>query len=228
MRAVPGVGYTRSASRRLAMSLPSQVSPRPSYSLPSLSVNRAFTGHDSSISIVYPSGPIIYTIRTASLPFVTLTWTAENALVAAGHDCQPILFSGDESSGWAAVGSLDDTTAPKSALGGSKAGYGAASPVGRLNSAAFNTFRNADSRGLGSVPGSPISPSGGGWGGETEMMTVHQNTITSLRPYEGRGGAVTKVSSSGVDGKLVIWDVSNVSGGGGGGLASKMGGMHLR
>ena len=154
---------------------------------------------------MYPGGPTIYTIRSNSLPYVTLTWTSEDALVAAGHDCQPVLFSGSPS-GWHSVGSLDDTTAPKSSIG-ARGASGGPSPVGRLNSAAFNTFRNADSRGLGSSPGG-----GTQLATDTELFTVHQNTISTIRPYEGAPGAVTRVSTSGVDGKLVIWNVNSVSG----------------
>lgn len=163
------------------------------------------SGHDSTISIVYPSGPAVYTIRFASLPYVTLTWTSEDSLVAAGHDCQPVVFSGGPS-GWQAVGSLDDTSAPKTS-GGARGALTGSSPVGRLNSAAFNTFRYADSRGLGSISGggSPLAT-------DTELFTVHQNTITDIRPYEGVPGAVTRVSTSGVDGRLVIWEVNAVSG----------------
>jgi len=117
-----------------------------------------------------------------------------------------VLFSGGPS-GWQAVGSLDDTTAPKTAGGARGALTGSSSPVGRLNSAAFNTFRNADSRGLGSSPGG-----GSQLATDTELFTVHQNTITDIRPYEGAPGAVTRVSTSGVDGKLVVWDVNAVSG----------------
>jgi len=175
--------------------------------------NLSFAGHDSSISIVYPGGPTIVNIRISSLPFVSLTWTAEDSLVAAGHDCQPIVFAGSEA-GWQAVGSLDDTTAPKSS-GVSKFG---ASGVGRLNSAAFNTFRNADSRGQSSLVSGQTSTG-------TELMTVHQNTITNVRPYQSHGGSVTKVSTSGVDGKLVIWDVSNVSGAAG--LVARLSGMNI-
>ncbi|KAN0123729.1 actin-like protein ARPC3 [Russula decolorans] len=165
----------------------------------------AFASHDSTINIVYPGGPTIYSIRSNSLPYISLTWAAEDAIVAAGHDCQPVLFSGGPS-GWQALGSLDDTTAPKSSIGG-RGGVPGSSPVGRLNSAAFNTFRNADSRGLGSSPGGGTSLAT-----DTELFTVHQNTITNVRPYDGAPGGVTRVSTSGVDGKLVIWNVNAVSG----------------
>jgi actin related protein 2/3 complex, subunit 1A/1B len=85
-----------------------------------------------------------------------------------------------------------------------------------LNSAAFTTFRNAAERGQGSPGGLGEGESGG------ELGTVHQNTITSVRGY-GPG----KVSTTGVDGKMVIWNVDNV-GHGTSVLSGRMGGMHLR
>lgn len=169
----------------------------------------AFASHDSSISIVYPGGPVVHNIRISSLPYVTLTWTSEDALVAAGHDCQPVIFSGSEQ-GWALVGTLDDTTASSA----SKAPGARTGTVGRLNSAAFNTFRNADTRG---------HTGGGDAASDTELLTVHQNTITSVRAYEyGGEGIVSRVSTTGVDGKLVIWDVNAVSA-----LTGKMGGLRV-
>ncbi|KAH9180740.1 hypothetical protein EDB89DRAFT_1920818 [Lactarius sanguifluus] len=59
---------------------------------------------------------------------------------------------------------------------------------------------------LGNSPGS-----GSQLATDTELFTVHQNTITDIRPYEGAPGAVSRVSTSGVDGKLVIWDVNAVN-----------------
>ena len=109
--------------------------------------------------------------------------------------------------------------------------------MGRLNNAAFNRFKEADSRGTptaSSAPGTPFSPggpnlAGGVVGGSTgsgasELLTVHQNTITSVRPYEvGDNGAVTKVSTSGEDGRLVVWSVSAAAG-----LVPKLASIHLR
>ncbi|KAG8816963.1 hypothetical protein FRC19_011697 [Serendipita sp. 401] len=195
----------------------------------------AFAGHDSTITIVYPAAPAIITLKGTTLPYLTLTWTAEDALVAAGHDCQPVLFSGTPA-GWKAICSLDDANGPRSSSFASSAstprsatgpGGGGGPPVGRLNNAAFNRFREADSRGTSSIPGTPSSPGGSGLfggsptsgvGGDKELLTIHQNTITSVRPYEwGPNGNVTKVSTTGVDGKLVLWPVSTS-----GGLAPKM------
>jgi len=202
----------------------------------------AFASHDSTVTVVYPGAPAVLTIKSNTLPYVTLTWTSEDSLVAAGHDCQPVLFSGS-AHGWTASGSLDDITGGASArssiLSAQLTGAGAASRsgVGRLNNAAFNRFREADSRGTASAssaPGTPFSPGGpnlaGGLmggatgGGASELLTVHQNTITSVRPYEvGPNGTVTKVSTSGVDGRLVLWPVSAAAG-----LAPKLASIHLR
>jgi len=174
----------------------------------------AFAGHDSTISVVYPgSGPTIHTVRMSTLPLVTLIWASEDSVVAAGHDCQPYVFSGNEG-GWKLIGSLDDTSAPKSTLTPSKFSPGG---PGRLNSAAFNTFKNADSRGISRIG------STGNTQEESELLTVHQNTITSVRPYEGQSGAVTRVSTTGVDGKLAIWNVGSVTA-----LTAKLGSAYLR
>jgi len=182
----------------------------------------AFASHDSSITLVYPGSQAIYTIKLNTLPLLTLTWINENSLVAAGHDCQPFVFSGSEA-GWELTGSLDDPNASKSA-GGARAGLGGASPVGRLNSAAFNTFRNADSRGIRSVTDSPTAASST----ESELFTVHQNTITDMRVYDGVPGNVSRVSTSGVDGKLVVWDVNVVTPASAAGLAGRMSGLQLK
>ncbi|KAJ8331435.1 hypothetical protein BDV3_000770 [Batrachochytrium dendrobatidis] len=58
---------------------------------------------------------------------------------------------------------------------------------------AFNKFRQMDSRAQATT--------------DTELMTTHQNTITSVRPYSGTEQNVSKFTSTGVDGKLVIWDL---------------------
>ena len=170
---------------------------------------------------MYPGGPAVFTIKMSTLPLSTLTWTTEESIVAAGHDCQPLVFAGNQA-GWELVGSLDDPQSNKSS-GGARSGMGA-SPVGRLNSAAFNTFRNAAERGISNAPGSPTASSAT----ESELFTVHQNTITSVRPYEGAEGNITKVSTTGVDGKLVIWDANAVTPVTAAGLAGKMSKMQVR
>ena len=52
----------------------------------------AFTGHDSSITIVYPSAPeqpprAMINISTQLLPFTSLIWNGESEIIAAGYVC---------------------------------------------------------------------------------------------------------------------------------------------
>lgn len=180
-----------------------------------------YSAHDSSITVVYPSGPeqapqAVYTVQLPVLPAISLIFTSETALVAAGHDCQPVLYEGSLEAGWALSRSLDDheKRAGAGSIGGGRIG---ASGVGRLNnSEAFNRFRAADSRGVaqGSAPaaavaGQRLTATG------TELLTLHQNTITSVRAYVGgetSGQDVSQVTTSGVDGRLVLWDVGGVAG----------------
>lgn len=42
---------------------------------------------------------------------------------------------------------------------------------------------------------------------DTLLETVHQNSIKSIRAYSNVNGAATKLSTSGLDGQLVIWDL---------------------
>ncbi|KAG8993941.1 hypothetical protein FRB95_014146 [Tulasnella sp. JGI-2019a] len=108
-----------------------------------------------------------------------------------------------------------------STLGPRGGSDGGAPGIGRLNNEALDRFKTGGSRGgvssppllplqaqvTGSAsPVSAVSGSGSASGGITEMVTVHRNTIISVRPYEfGQGGNVARVSAAGVDGKLVGW-----------------------
>jgi actin related protein 2/3 complex subunit 1A/1B len=52
----------------------------------------AFTGHDSSVTVVYPSAPeqpprAMLNIPTRLLPLNSLIWNGENEIIAAGHVC---------------------------------------------------------------------------------------------------------------------------------------------
>jgi len=147
----------------------------------------AFASHDCTISIVYAlasSQSIHHVVSLPSLPALTLIFSNESQILAAGHDCQVFDLTGS-TDGWAVARSLTGTSGTKTAVGS-----------GRLNSEAFNLFKASDSRGL----------SGGGSGGGTVVETLHQNTITSLRGFEadGRGGW-SSVSTSGNDGRIVVW-----------------------
>ncbi|KAG4305200.1 hypothetical protein PORY_001370 [Pneumocystis oryctolagi] len=142
----------------------------------------AFTAHSSSITIVYPSGnespPVIFTINISQLPYVTLVWINEFEIVFAGYSCQLACFRGNIN-GWKFIGEID--------------GSQSKSQVDDSENYTFNTlknsFRDMDLKGNSE---------------NMSLSTVHQNTITELRIYQKNETSIT-LSSSGIDGKLVIW-----------------------
>ncbi|KAK2738262.1 hypothetical protein FQN57_007125 [Myotisia sp. PD_48] len=143
----------------------------------------AFTCHDSSVTVVYPSAPdqppkAMLNISTRLLPFMSLVWTKEDEIIAAGHDCQAYRLNGNES-GWQVTGSIDKK---------SEAGAGA-----MREESALNKFRQMDLKGSTKD--------------DSKLLSIHQNTISTLRVYEESGGVVRKISSSGVDGRVVVWNV---------------------
>ncbi|KAI9845698.1 MAG: hypothetical protein M1838_001561 [Thelocarpon superellum] len=143
----------------------------------------AFSAHDSSITVVYPSGPdrppkAVVSITTQLLPFMSLVWNGESEIIAAGYDCEAYRLQGS-SQGWAIVGSLESKGRP--GLGGHA-----------REESALNMFRQLDLKGQTKE--------------DTQLRTVHQNTISTLRAYEGGDAApLRKFSTSGVDGRVVVW-----------------------
>lgn len=122
------------------------------------------------------------------------------------------MFEGSLETGWTETGSLDDPSKRATSTGGATSAR--TGGIGRLNnSEAFSMFRAADSRGVSSGGAAPVALAGTRvTASGTELLTIHQNTITSVRAYEGVVGNVSKVSTTGVDGRLVIWDCTSVTG----------------
>jgi actin related protein 2/3 complex subunit 1A/1B len=130
----------------------------------------AFAAHDSSITVVYPSAPeqpprAVVTINTQLLPFMSLIWNGEAEIIAAGHDCEAFRFKGGPD-GWQLSGTLEAKGRP---------GMG-----DQREESALNMFRQMDLKGKVKD--------------DTQLKTVHQNTITMLRPYETSGSSVKKFS----------------------------------
>ncbi|KAF7562222.1 hypothetical protein G7046_g1911 [Stylonectria norvegica] len=116
-------------------------------------------------------------MATPLLPFKSLLWSSEDEIIAAGYDCEAFRFQGGEG-GWELAGTIESKARP---------GLGAL-----REESALNMFRQMDLKGKAKD--------------DTQLKTVHQNTVTTIRPYETSDGRVTKFTSSGVDGRIVIWD----------------------
>jgi len=137
-----------------------------------------FVGHDSRIHFVDISSGNVEKLSLESLPYRHAFFVSEDQVVAGGYDCAPHLFS--FSGRWSFTKSVDENKA----AGGSKQS-GA--------SAARNMFQSKVDMGTTE--------------NETTLTTQHQNAINCLQPFAASGPKVTKFSTTGVDGKLVIWTI---------------------
>jgi actin related protein 2/3 complex subunit 1A/1B len=131
----------------------------------------AFAGHDSSLTVVYPSAPeqppkAVVSVSTQLLPFMSLVWTSEDEIIAAGYDCEAYRLQGSES-GWQLSGSLESKGRP--------------GLQDQREESALNMFRQMDLKGKVTD--------------DTKLKTVHQNTVNTIRSYEEVGGRVSKISS---------------------------------
>lgn len=141
----------------------------------------AFAAHDSTLTVVYPSGPdepprAVLSVSTQVLPFMSLVWSSESEIIAAGYNCEAYRLQGSEQ-GWQLAGSLESKGRP--------------GVQDQREESALNMFRQMDLKGSAKD--------------DTKLKTVHQNTINTMRSFEESGGQVRKISTSGVDGRVVIW-----------------------
>lgn len=132
----------------------------------------AFAAHDSSITVVYPGGAdapprAVISVSTQLLPFMSLIWNGDSEIIAAGHDCEAYRFKGNEG-GWQLTGSLESK------------GRTGAGP--EREESAFNMFKQMDLKGKSNKD-------------DTQLKTVHQNTVNTIRVFEASGGDVRKFSS---------------------------------
>ncbi|KAF9321584.1 hypothetical protein BG003_000899 [Podila horticola] len=141
----------------------------------------AFTGHDSTITIVDPAAGSVQSVRAPYLPYLSVLWLNENQIVAVGHDCAPHLFE-LKGQKWTFSASLD-----------------AAVKKAEVGFTARDTFRRMDSRAQSSTST------------DTEVHTQHQNTVNSVRAFAGSREHVELYSTSGIDGKLIIWSTHDIA-----------------
>lgn len=140
----------------------------------------AFAAHDSSITVVYPSAPDQPPRAMISITTQSLPFTS---LIWNGE--AEILAAGYDcepyrfrggEQGWEFAGSLE-----------TKRGA-----VGVVEESARNMFRQMDLRGKTKD--------------DTQLNTTHQNTINTIRVFGGSPARVQQFSTSGVDGRVVVWN----------------------
>ncbi|XP_065223967.1 actin-related protein 2/3 complex subunit 1A-A isoform X1 [Planococcus citri] len=138
-----------------------------------------WVAHDSSISVadVTQGSPVVFKLRTDTLPFLSCVWVNSTYIVAAGHSCCPLLYAVDANNQIKFVCKLDRSQ--------KKEGSGLS---------AMRKFQSLDRQAKAE--------------NDTSLDTVHQNSIKSMQIYSSSDGTVTKLSTTGLDGQLVIWDLN--------------------
>jgi len=141
----------------------------------------AWVAHDSSINVADPSkGNGFIKLKTEYLPFLSCTWISPKTIIAAGHSCIPILYTLNSNDQLVFGGKLD--TSQKKESGGLSA---------------MRMFHSLDKQARTESS-------------DTNLDSIHQNAICCLCIYGGSKVKASKVSTSGLDGQLVIWDINSL------------------
>ncbi|KAG0563649.1 hypothetical protein M758_8G046600 [Ceratodon purpureus] len=150
----------------------------------------AYVGHDSTIHFVTDVGPTprARSLSLRHLPLRDVLFLSETRLVAGGFDCNPMLFGSDKNGVWEFISFLDEVKPP------------AETKTDTMFAAAKGKFKW-----LGSE-----NPSE-----ESTLSTTHESCITMIRPLVPLSerhpeNPMTLFSTSGLDGRVVIWDLNNV------------------
>lgn len=141
----------------------------------------AWVGHDASISVANQAADgQVTTIRHSYLPYLSCLFLTENSLVSAGFDCYPVLWMHDDSGQLTYINKLDQAEKKQ-----------------KEYVSAMDKFKGLDKRATAG-------------GRDVELDSTHQNAISDLLPHTGPRDSVTKFTSIGVDGQLVIWDCKSL------------------
>eukprot|EP00730_Choanoeca_flexa_P014953 TRINITY_DN6729_c0_g2_i2.p1 TRINITY_DN6729_c0_g2~~TRINITY_DN6729_c0_g2_i2.p1 ORF type:complete len:439 (+),score=119.16 TRINITY_DN6729_c0_g2_i2:103-1317(+) len=144
----------------------------------------AYVSHDSSVYVVDgPSDKSVTRLATGRLPFRAVQWISPGTFVTAGHDYVPFLYS----YGAGKIDFVGEVDAREEKKKASKF-------------SALDKFKNLDSRGTSAS--ADLS---------TSVKSIHQNAVVEIELYEGDAARVSKFSTVGVDGKVVIWDMAEVA-----------------
>ncbi|XP_043567853.1 actin-related protein 2/3 complex subunit 1B-like [Chiloscyllium plagiosum] len=141
-----------------------------------------WVSHDSTVCVTDANKKsMIATLDTASLPLLTVTFITENSLVAAGHDCYPVLFTYDSSKDTVTFSKKLDI--PKQKVQGGMT--------------ALAKFRNLDKTASADNT-------------TTSLETLHKNSISQISIIEGGKKNCSKFCTTGMDGGMAIWDIKTL------------------
>lgn len=122
------------------------------------------------------------------LSVMWVLFISEKTVIGVGFDCNPMVFAADERGVWGFIRHLGEQKAVSSG-----------SRYGSQFSEAFGKFYGQSKHGVSSDAVEPSRTSG----------AVHENCINCIMPLGGHGTLRRRFSTSGLDGRIVLWDLEN-------------------
>ncbi|KAJ8509944.1 hypothetical protein OPV22_000378 [Ensete ventricosum] len=151
----------------------------------------AYAGHNSMIYFIEDVGssPSAQNVALRDLPLRDILFVSEKLVIGVGFDCNPMVFTADETGLWSFVKFLDEKKiAPSS------------SKYGSQFSEAFGKLYGQSKPAINSDTVESSRPRGG----------AHENCISCIVPLRKPGDTIVRrFSTSGLDGKVVIWELDN-------------------
>lgn len=136
-----------------------------------------WVGHDSAINIADPTNGPSK-MKTEFLPFLCCEWISDTSILVAGHSCIPLIYNVNLANNQIMLASKLDQSQKKESSGIS----------------AMKHFQSLD-RNMRTE------------NTDTNLESIHQNAIACVCIYSGNKTGAIKISTTGTDGQLVIWDI---------------------
>lgn len=148
----------------------------------------AYTSHDSRLTLFeVETGKIVTELRHSSLPFRTIKFLSNNAIVCGGFDNYPVVFCTKGDNNWVSLGNIDVTASKKSDESSS------------ATRTAFKRFQQ-----------SPTSPTSGDSKQTILTKSRHHRDIVDIEAYTIENGNVTVFTTSSLDGTILFWKASEI------------------
>lgn len=125
------------------------------------------------------------------LSVMWVLFVSERTVIGVGYDCNPMVFAADERGVWGFVRYLGER---KTVSSGSR--------YGSQFSEAFGKFYGQSKYGVGNDAVETSKTRG----------AVHDNCINSIIPLGEHGTLTRRFSTSGLDGRIAVWDLENEQG----------------
>ncbi|CAL9732949.1 actin-related protein 2/3 complex subunit 1 [Monosporozyma unispora] len=162
----------------------------------------AYVAHDGTLDVLDYQGNLQSVNAPDGLPYRALLWINDHEILCAGYNCHPVMFS-EASQGWKFARDYDKIAAAnvleKTATGSSTSSSQFGSTQDEDNDenptfgiSALRKFKELDLKGKVSLE---------------QKESAHENAIVSLIPYAESNGQITQVSSCGLDGKVVLYNI---------------------